>query len=218
MEELCENLDEFTIQFFSKFESLQRKRQALSDAVRDGHLNLSMARYSMGNKAVCSLQYSHRMDHALYHIEDDEGLSFGFKKVNPGESLSSKGALTDKEPENAALRRRKPTKREPEGDNAAGPSQIDDLSTVLESVDLSKPSGERSAVVKVQDPIKWFGVLVPSSLREGQRHFQSAIELCCEVTTLEAELRQVVVKIERLKGEKRRLLQNYKEKSWLQEE
>ena len=68
MEDICEELDRLTVEFFDTLECLQEKREYLNASIRDGHLNLSKACHSMGNKSVGALQYSHKMDCALYHV------------------------------------------------------------------------------------------------------------------------------------------------------
>ena len=68
MEDACEELDHLIVEFLESFECLQGKREYLNASIRDGHLNLSKARHSMGNKSVGALQYSHKMDCALHHV------------------------------------------------------------------------------------------------------------------------------------------------------
>ena len=43
--------------------------------------------------------------------------------------------------------------------------------------------------VKAKDPLKWFGVLVPQTLRQSQKHFSKAIELSVEATNIRNEIR-----------------------------
>jgi len=38
------------------------------------------------------------------------------------------------------------------------------------------------------DPLKWFGILVPSSLRQAQQTYSKAIELTLEMATLQSDL------------------------------
>ena len=68
MEDVCEELDHLIVEVLESFECLQGKREYLNASIRDGHLNLSKARHSMGNKSVGALQYSHKMDCALHHV------------------------------------------------------------------------------------------------------------------------------------------------------
>ena len=68
MEDLCEEQDHLIIEFLESLECLQEKREYLNASIRGEHLHLSKARHSMGNKSLCALQYSHKMDCALYHV------------------------------------------------------------------------------------------------------------------------------------------------------
>ena len=42
---------------------------------------------------------------------------------------------------------------------------------------------------KVKDPLKWFGVLVPQTLKQSQKHFSKAVELSVEATNIRNEIR-----------------------------
>ena len=68
MEDVCEEQDHLIVEFLESLECLQEKREYLNASIRGGHLHLSKARHSMGNKSVGALQYSHKMDRALYHV------------------------------------------------------------------------------------------------------------------------------------------------------
>ena len=216
MEDICSQLDQLTIEFFDILERLHEKREYLNAAIRDGHLNLSKARYSMGNKSVGALQYSHKMDHALYHIEGvyseeqsgDTCVAFQLKKSSPGKVMGPSNADTDeKNEERNVLRRRKPQKSD---------SLNDEITAGIEELSLSKEEKlplESSSNGCVQDPLKWFGILVPGCLRTGQKNFQSAIELSCEMVNLEIKLKQIIEEFKALKTRKRELFFEESKKS-----
>lgn len=215
MEDICSQLDQLTIEFFDILEQLHEKREYLNGAIRDGHLNLSKARYSMGNKSVGALQYSHKMDHALYHIESvyseeqsvDTCVAFELKKSSPGKVMKPSKADTDeKDEERNVLRRRKPQRSD----------SLNDEITGIEELSLSKEEKlpfESSSNGCVQDPLKWFGILVPGCLRTGQKNFQSAIELSCEMVNLEIKLKEIIEKFKALKTRKRELILEESKKS-----
>lgn len=204
-----------TIEFFDILEQLHEKREYLNAAIRDGHLNLSKARYSMGNKSVGALQYSHKMDHALYHIESvyseeqsvDTCVAFELKKSSPGKVMKPSKADTDeKDEERNVLRRRKPQRSD----------SLTDEITGIEELSLSKEEKlpfESSSNGCVQDPLKWFGILVPGCLRTGQKNFQSAIELSCEMVNLEIKLKEIIEKFKALGTRKRELILEESKKS-----
>ena len=211
MDDICSELDRLTLEFFDTMELLQEKREHLSAAIRDGHLNLSKARYSMGNKSVGALQYSHKMDSALYHVDEyvcsNEHSESTFLAFKLQKSLAGKAVETPKAASDASdqaknvLRRRKPQKSD-------GLTEKRDEVTGIEELSLSEEEklpldGLRNGCV--QDPIKWFGILVPGCLRTGQNNFQSAIELGCEVVNLEAMLCDIMAKFKALKCHKAKL-------------
>ena len=43
--------------------------------------------------------------------------------------------------------------------------------------------------VAKKDPLKWFGFLVPNSLKQSQRHFSKAIEMSIEAANVQSEIR-----------------------------
>lgn len=217
MEDICCQLDQLTVEFFDNLERLHEKREYLNAAIRDGHLNLSKARYSMGNKSVGALQYSHKMDCALYHLGDvrskeqleDNCTTLELKKTLPGKVMETSKADVDEKDdseERNVLRRRKPQKSD----------SLNDEITGIEELSLSKEEKlplESSSNGCVQDPLKWFGILVPGCLRTGQKNFQSAIELSCEMVNLEIKLNEIIEKFKALKKRKSELILKESKKS-----
>jgi len=52
---------------------------------------------------------------------------------------------------------------------------------------------------KIKDPIKWFGVLSPPSLRQSQTCFKSAIELTIDCANIQSEILGVINRIKYIK-------------------
>lgn len=207
MDDIRRELDQLALEFFELLERLQEKRQCLNTAIRDGHLNLSKARYSMGNKSVGALQYSHKMDCALYHVECDNSskafpgnaaIAFILQKGAPGKALDSPQTLANvSDQEESSLRRR----TSKSNSRVGGRKEITGVEDLCIAKD-DKSSLDRSSKCCIQDPLKWFGILVPGCLRTGQRNFQSAIELSCEVTNLEFKVSEIIEKFKVLKARK----------------
>jgi len=53
--------------------------------------------------------------------------------------------------------------------------------------------------LKTKDPIKWFGVLSPPSLRQSQTSFKSAIELAIDCANIQSEIQGVINRIKYIK-------------------
>nr|XP_012222666.1 PREDICTED: coiled-coil domain-containing protein 115 [Linepithema humile] len=64
------------------------------------------------------------------------------------------------------------------------------------SLDISLKKSNDEAESK--DPIKWFGVLVPQSLRNSQKRFQDSIYFATKIANVQAELTSVLSKLETL--------------------
>lgn len=58
---------------------------------------------------------------------------------------------------------------------------------------------------EIDDPLKWFGVLVPQNLRVSQKHFQESVFLVVKAVNVQAELADVSDQLQRLTEAKRKL-------------
>ena len=52
-----------------------------------------------------------------------------------------------------------------------------------------KQKSEETTETKAKDPIKWFGVLVPQTLKQSQKYFSKAVEMSIEATNIQNEIR-----------------------------
>ena len=168
-----------------KFEQLQNRREQLCKAMRDGYQNLSQARYSMGNKAVRSLQYSEKMK-ASTVVEVSENISFEIQKSEVGTD-SYKEEANEETPWESVLRKRKGNSQE-----SVEESNVS-LSIKLKAVeDLNGNEKSRELKDQPSNTLNWFGVLVPMCLRTGQGDFKTAVELCCELVNLENDMKNLI--------------------------
>eukprot|EP00079_Xenopus_tropicalis_P020229 XP_012810927.1 PREDICTED: coiled-coil domain-containing protein 115 [Xenopus tropicalis] len=177
---LCGRLDALTLRLMEELESLRDKREALNQHIEQGWLCLSQARYSMGNKRVCSLHYRPDMapltlvqsraaeeGHTQFHIKRQEAESQNVEEIG---SLDQPG-----------LRHRR------------GPT------------DPPKPPRGHTESPG-QDPLRWFGVLVPQSLRQAQSTFREGILLAAEVASLQSSVDTTQREWRLLLAEKQQLL------------
>lgn len=73
-------------------------------------------------------------------------------------------------------------------------NEDDDYLAAPFDISLKKPNDEAES----KDPIKWFGVLVPQSLRNSQKRFQESIYLAARIANVQAELTSVLFKLKTL--------------------
>nr|XP_060618741.1 coiled-coil domain-containing protein 115 [Anolis sagrei ordinatus]XP_060618742.1 coiled-coil domain-containing protein 115 [Anolis sagrei ordinatus] len=172
--EICEELDQVILQLFDALEMLQNKREAFNSLVEQGWFCLSKSRYAMGNKSVSTLQYGHQMT-PLVRVRtcEKEKDQVEFDVIQE-DALKAKSeteiTVEDIGPSDRVLRQRK------------GPKKAESSDKPQEATSHpAEGSGN-------QDPLNWFGILVPQSLRQAQRTFQEGIHLAAEIASLQSEI------------------------------
>lgn len=152
-----------------------------------GYFNLAKARYSMPPQSVGALQYDSVMT-PLVHVETSwESLS-AYEELPAAEYLEftarrSGGERGRQEKKTAPdetgqqLRRRKPAVAESRRDDSiedliqrGGAAAEKDASSVTGKEEEAGP-GREQREGGVKDPLRWFGVLAPHSLRHSQQCF-----------------------------------------------
>eukprot|EP00295_Goniomonas_pacifica_P027928 CAMPEP_0175936096 /NCGR_PEP_ID=MMETSP0108-20121206/21429_1 /TAXON_ID=195067 ORGANISM="Goniomonas pacifica, Strain CCMP1869" /NCGR_SAMPLE_ID=MMETSP0108 /ASSEMBLY_ACC=CAM_ASM_000204 /LENGTH=147 /DNA_ID=CAMNT_0017260155 /DNA_START=9 /DNA_END=452 /DNA_ORIENTATION=- len=63
---------------------------------------------------------------------------------------------------------------------------------------VSKAKQEGTETKKSDNPINWFGVLVPPALRRSQRHFLNATELCVDLANSARRIKELQTELESL--------------------
>ncbi|XP_043936661.1 coiled-coil domain-containing protein 115 [Protopterus annectens] len=192
---LCIQLDDLVLKVMEDLEALHQKKEVFNSLIEEGWFSLSKSRYAMGNKSVSTIQYGHTMIPLVRihtSILKDGEMIFQAERRDPGTLanrenwMEGSDAVEDVSPADQAVRRRnvalnKRTKEEP---------------VLSEDVQMEKPSKEKVKCSKqteeqrspIQDPLKWFGILVPQSLRQAQTSFQKVIELAADIATLQSHL------------------------------
>ncbi|KAL8164165.1 UNVERIFIED_CONTAM: hypothetical protein K2H54_047097 [Gekko kuhli] len=192
--EVCEELDQTILHLFDVLESLQTKRESFNRLVEQGWFSLSKSRYAMGNKSVSALQYGHQMT-PLTRVnarKNKEG-QVEFHVVSEVADTSkpkAENTATVEEigPSDQGLRRRKG------GGKTEAPVQPQE--------ETSQPAEKLGK----QDPLTWFGILVPQSLRQAQKTFQEGIRLAAEIASMQNEIETTRRRYRALLEEKRQLL------------
>ncbi|XP_051864886.1 coiled-coil domain-containing protein 115 isoform X2 [Pristis pectinata] len=166
---------------------------------QSGWFLLSKARYSMGNKRVSALQYGPEMV-PLARVdvsqEDDGHYSFRVERVDSGD-VQTVGAVVDeslemeeigpKEWEGSPLvRRRRPRGSGEEGQKAPPADGL--VGGSRASTKDGRRVAQQGATLPAQEPLNWFGILVPQSLRLAQASFKEVVKLAAEVATLHSRL------------------------------
>uniref|UniRef100_A0A8C7CZR8 Vacuolar ATPase assembly protein VMA22 n=1 Tax=Oncorhynchus kisutch TaxID=8019 RepID=A0A8C7CZR8_ONCKI len=177
--EECVLLDQKLLVFMDQLELLEEKRERLNSLIEQGWFSMSKARYSMGNKQVSALQYGSEMEPLVrVHTRTLESGEAEFQTKrrtlkSPQERQVEDIGPKDKE----GVRRRVKTQEVPEIDQSDNKHPL----TETEPAPSSKPEANPQ-----QDPLKWFGILVPQTLKQAQASFKQVVELSAEVATLQS--------------------------------
>ncbi|XP_077458399.1 vacuolar ATPase assembly protein VMA22 [Stigmatopora argus] len=177
MDESAQSLDEKLLDFMDQLELLENKRARLNSLIEQGWFSISKARFSMGNKQVSTLQYASEMRPLVslcISTLDHDKIEF-CTEVPPHEDR--KIHVEDIGPQKEGVKqRRKPKKsnseKEPE----------EDLSSKKMPQDQPISKSEHNPQ---KNPLQWFGILVPQSLKQAQASFKQVIELSAEIATLQ---------------------------------
>ncbi|XP_037512655.1 coiled-coil domain-containing protein 115 [Rhipicephalus sanguineus] len=137
-------------------EKILQLRESFNELIENGLLELARVRYSTGNKSVSALQLNMGEVEALRTVRskfDDPDQRYpSFELLHPDSTAST----TNKEGE---VRQRR---------------QAEESSTEVVESPSQRPTSP-------SDPLRWFGVLVPQSLRRSQKYFVSALEVVVDV-------------------------------------
>ena len=176
---------------------------------------LFQARYTMGNTRVGRLQYNDAdLGCALVHVDvhppSDSDRSYSFRpdfdipqsshtqRTNTESPAEEKRASADdSEPADpvsefpSGLRKRNvlPTDSTTDSsDHDDGSVLVDDMKKLVVSRDRLTKRDHSSRSPSTRDPLHWFGILIPMPLRQSQAAFRRAIDVVCQIASLQSEL------------------------------
>ncbi|XP_068996397.1 coiled-coil domain-containing protein 115 [Embiotoca jacksoni] len=177
-------LDEKLLRFMDQLELLEEKRAALNSLIEQGWFSMTKARYSMGNKQVSALQYASEIEPLVCvnaRTLDNGEVEFCTERPEQTytkESKKDQPSIQDIGPQEQAVRRR----NKPKKDSTEKEASEDASSKKGPEVNPVRKSDQNPQ----QDPLKWFGILVPQSLKQAQSSFKQVIELSAEIAVLQA--------------------------------
>ncbi|XP_030589138.1 vacuolar ATPase assembly protein VMA22 [Archocentrus centrarchus] len=172
-------LDEKLLRFMEQLELLEEKRATFNSLIEQGWFSMSKARYTMGNKQVSALQYASELKPLVCvhtRMLDNGEVDFSterFTQTCSKESGKDQKAIEDIGPQEEGVRRRNRPKK--------GIAEKEES----ESTSSEKPPAAKRDQNPHQDPLKWFGVLVPQSLKHAQSSFKQVIELSAQIAALQ---------------------------------
>lgn len=208
-EGICEKLDDVSLKLFDLLDKLMEEREKLNELIKFGFVDMAKARYSIGNHRISSLQLDMKEMSALKLVANDEcsckGYSFNsFVIVDTLNTVKEDSVKTED-----GVRKRIT--------QSIGNDDINQLNTKIESVDLNSADCESSTssenilmetrkhYQKINDPLKWFGILTPQSLRNCQKHFQRSLDNVATIASVQNEIKALFNYMDYLKAEKKKM-------------
>ncbi|GAB6019821.1 hypothetical protein CHUAL_001362 [Chamberlinius hualienensis] len=152
-------------------QELLDERLKLELSMRNGFLELAKSRHSMGSRAVCSLQLPSSTSEKCY--EANYKVDRCLTERNGVETLSFYQQQTPSEETN---------------------EQNDGLRKRTQN----KDSNKELKVVKTNS-LRWFGILLPNSLKVGQQQFESSLNSAGKVASLQILLQKLLDEYKKLK-------------------
>lgn len=190
MDAVNKRLDEVLVEFFECVGELYKEQANLENIMKNGFLMMSRARYNMGAKSVGVSQYDENNMKASKVVlitdnDDDNCVNKMFELVNSNSCLDE----SLKDPVSEGLRQRK----------SGGKEKVETIGSENEEQLTQKNSNNTK---KNSDPIKWFGVLVPQSLRQSQAYFKQATDSVIKVSNLKSKVMHLKEHYKSLQKEK----------------
>uniref|UniRef100_A0A146M9T4 Vacuolar ATPase assembly protein VMA22 n=2 Tax=Lygus hesperus TaxID=30085 RepID=A0A146M9T4_LYGHE len=199
LDEVCKELDELSMRMLDLMKQYIDLKMTMEDLVKTGSLHLAKSRYIMGNKSVSVLQLPTEESELSAQTKvvgsdgDVSDLKLELSKMSLTEE-SSRNARDD-DPQEDGLKRRKGKKKDDldEKDNKPTSDMNDEQNKSPKKKDV------------MQDPLKWFGVLVPQNMRLAQTSFNKAIETSIDLANVQLEMNSIRQKFTSLLVKKKEL-------------
>ncbi|GFR05992.1 uncharacterized protein TNCT_444671 [Trichonephila clavata] len=195
--DVCKEMDELTLAILHTLQSILMERKYLEANLKEGYINMAKSRYLMRGRKIDihqvdsnSLTSSFRV--SSYLDVDDAVQDVTFLNYNPIDNSAQENT------------RSKLKHRSVNSDDELNEKiQQVSLSDSEEGNDKTYASMKDSISLDYADPLKWFGILVPDSLRTCQSHFKQSLVTAIKITSLQNKLMTLQVKYKDLKLRKK---------------
>ncbi|KAL5384103.1 hypothetical protein DPSP01_005576 [Paraphaeosphaeria sporulosa] len=193
-DELLLRLDDLLERYLHTLDAYQKAQQQLTKHLSSGYLSLAQANFNNNAHTRYGQDYfDERMQASRkFVICEDEGTTTISVASQNAEDPTDKTKDTSSPADSSATARE--AEEVPEAD-AQGPFE--------EKTNSAVPETKKTPT---NDPLRWFGVLVPPALRSAQASFVTAVEgPVTELSNLLRELRQQEIEIGRVRKQIKKL-------------
>ncbi|KAJ2746502.1 hypothetical protein GGI20_001277 [Coemansia sp. BCRC 34301] len=177
------SIDSQLFELFDCVEEYQQLRSISSSKLRQAFFDLALAKRSAGYQWISPDMYSGRA-HAIATVVIDEEHPNAMQVVRrtpakDTDAAETTGSNGEGDKEGRTLRRR----------GGRNGSKDAELANSTGSEDKDEAKSERNTAA-ANDPLQWFGMLVPPSLKEAQSGFASSLDYFVQLAQLKRRLIQ----------------------------
>ncbi|KAG8196581.1 hypothetical protein JTE90_014142 [Oedothorax gibbosus] len=185
------DLDNISIAILDTLQNIVLEKQYLDANLKEGYINMAKSRYLMRGQKISTLQINTSKLVPSYKVVTNSDLVEGVEYLNY-QSLE----LSVQKGSGSSVKRR-------------STEELVDLSEKLEKTSIDSNSDDSQSSKECAgptDPLKWFGVLVPESLRLCQSRFKQATETALKIASLQNQLKALGNEYKELKLQKQKLV------------
>lgn len=174
---ICTKLDDLAICILKVMRNIMLERQYLDGNLKDGFINMAKSRYLMRGQKISRHQ------------------------INTSNLLASKKVISnDNSVNEVKFNSFHILKKESPGASGEVTTKMDSFNDSGDSDSENPYRNEISS--SVENPLYWFGLLVPDALKSCQSRFEQALETSVKIATLQNELKALCESYRNLRQEK----------------
>lgn len=198
---LSERIDKVLLEFFAVLDKYYQSQAILEENLKSGNLHMSRARYIRGVTSISSLKITEREMQASTQVQcSGNDLETVFSLMSNVSGDDTETHATD------TLRKRNVGKSSNDGTNGNEDNTDNERQEQMPDDKKSDNKEDSNTNIKPKstrkDPLNWFGVLVPQSLRYSQKNYKLAAEACVELANLQLKIQKLQAQYQELLQEK----------------
>ncbi|KAH0350455.1 hypothetical protein KCU83_g4902, partial [Aureobasidium melanogenum] len=179
VDELCDQLDALWEKHLILLDSYHQAQQQIARHFSSGFFHLAQATFKSTTRVRYGQEYYDDRMQATTRFDasvDDQDLPHLALKVNDTTSPSTKDS-TNESSDGKADEKEEDTPTQQPTPPSTPPTESEELPEEQSHENKSEAADDKeSKQKKVRDPIHWYGILVPPTLRSSQNSFKSAIQ------------------------------------------
>ncbi|KAJ2448680.1 hypothetical protein GGF42_005023 [Coemansia sp. RSA 2424] len=191
------SVDSQLFELFDCVAEYQQLRHSSSSTLRQAFFDLALAKRSAGYRWISPDLYNGRA-HAIATVAIDEEYPNDLRVMRSNthaEASSSNpeqthSAISDSDKEGNVIRRRRRRLSNRDESESADPAASNDNEEDGDLASDGKVSKKQQRSVAANDPLLWFGMLVPPSLKEAQSGFATSLDCFVQLAQLKRRLMQ----------------------------